>query len=252
MSFVDEQLTAIRPLWDRMLSHTFLTDTRDGTIDQDSFAVWMRQDYLFVEAALPFLATLIAKAPEGHRAPLSRTLEALRRELILFEERAEAVGVNLRGAPPSFTCHAYVQFLLATGYRASYSEAYTVLYVAEKAYFDSWKVVRAGIDPDSPWFPFVQNWSAPEFETWVNHLGEQLDELAVEAGAAERRRMAELFRLTTLYEIAFWEMAASGDTWPGLDAGFDPGLTGTNAVWRDDDTDPSQHAWKGVVVEGGE
>jgi thiaminase len=29
--------------------------------------------------------------------------------------------------------------------------------------------------------------------------------------------MAELFELTTRYEIAFWEMAATGGGWPGLE-----------------------------------
>jgi thiaminase len=28
--------------------------------------------------------------------------------------------------------------------------------------------------------------------------------------------MAELFELTTRYEIAFWEMAVAGETWPGI------------------------------------
>ncbi len=28
--------------------------------------------------------------------------------------------------------------------------------------------------------------------------------------------MAELFELTTKYEIAFWEMAAEGEGWPGI------------------------------------
>jgi len=36
-------------------------------------------------------------------------------------------------------------------------------------------------------------------------------------GDAERDRMAELFELTTKYEIAFWEMAATGEGWPGID-----------------------------------
>jgi thiaminase len=30
--------------------------------------------------------------------------------------------------------------------------------------------------------------------------------------------MAELFELATRYEIAFWEMAASGEGWPGVEA----------------------------------
>ncbi|MBI4540993.1 MAG: hypothetical protein HY704_15935 [Gemmatimonadetes bacterium] len=216
MDFVAEQLARVKALWDRMLDHRFLRDTRDGTIAFDTFATWMRQDYLFVEAAIPFIAALIPKAPPQHRDPHSNVIAALQKELKLFEERAGAAGVDLRGAPPSFTCHAYIQFLLATAYRASYAEAYCVLYAAEKAYHDSWSVVRKGIDPRSPWYPFVENWAGDAFAQYVAHLEGELDKLAQAAGPAERARMAEYFELTTKYEIAFWEMAVTGEGWPGI------------------------------------
>jgi thiaminase len=32
---------------------------------------------------------------------------------------------------------------------------------------------------------------------------------------ANVKRMAEFFELTVRYEIAFWEMAATGEGWPG-------------------------------------
>jgi thiaminase len=198
-----------------MLAHRFLRDTRDGTISDERFTVWMRQDYLFVEAAIPFIAALIAKAPRQHWEPLAGVITALEKELRLFEERAEAVGVSLRGAPPSFTNHAYIQFLMATAHRGSYAEGYTVLYTAEKAYYDSWKVVQAGIDRNSKWYPFVENWAGEAFAQYVAYLEQQLDLLAAQAGPAECQSMAEYFELTTKYEIAFWEMAATGEEWPG-------------------------------------
>jgi thiaminase len=176
----------------------------------------MRQDYLFVEAAIPFMAALLAKAPADHWEAYSGIIAALQKELKLFEERAQAVGVSLREGPPSFTCHAYVQFLMATAYQRSYAEGYTVLYAAEKAYHDSWKVVKEGIDPDSPWYPFVENWAGEEFGQYVSFLEGELDKLAADAGEGERTRMGELFELTTKYEIAFWEMAVSGEAWPGV------------------------------------
>lgn len=49
MSFCTNQLQTHRPLWDRMLGHRFLVQTRDGQIPQETFATWMRQDYLLVE-----------------------------------------------------------------------------------------------------------------------------------------------------------------------------------------------------------
>jgi len=216
VSFCDEQLTRLKPLWDRMLGHRFLLETRDGTMRDERFAVWMRQDYLFVEAAIPFMAALIPRAPREHWAPLAGVMTALEKELQLFEERAAAVGVTLRGTPPSFTNHAYIQFLLATAYRASYAEAYTVLYTAEKAYHDSWRVVQAGLDRSSKWFPFVENWAGEAFAQYVAYLEGELNGLAERASTEERARMAEYFELTTRYEIAFWEMAATGEGWPGV------------------------------------
>lgn len=216
MGFCSAQLDRLRPLWERMTTHPFLTETRDGTIPRDTFANWMRQDYLFVEAAIPFIAALVAKAPRRHWEPMSKVTTALLRELGMFEERAESVGVDMAGTEPAFVNHAYIQFLLATAHRASFAEGYTVLYAAEKAYFDSWTTVRAGIADDSPWKPFVENWSGPDFTEYVHYLESELDGLAADAGEAELANMGHLFELTARYEMAFWEMAYGGAGWPGL------------------------------------
>lgn len=216
MGFCAEQLQRVAPVWQRILEHDFLIATRDGSIPHDTFATWMRQDYLFVEAAIPFLAAMIPRAPERHVEQLTQSITALYKELGLFRERAQAAGVDLADVRPAFVNHAYIQFLLASAYRESYSGAYTVLYAAEKAYHDSWSVVRAGIDPDSPWYPFVENWAGEAFAGYVSYLEGELDALADRVGAAERDRMEELFQLTAKYELAFWEMALTGATWPGL------------------------------------
>jgi thiaminase/transcriptional activator TenA len=210
-------LARVRPLWEEMLRHPFLVETRDGALPDATFARWMRQDSLFVEAAIPFMGTLLAKAPVGHRKPLADAIAAFHRELGLFRERAVAAGVDLDCVHASFVCHAYVQFLLATGALSSYGEGFTVLYAAEKAYHDSWKVVKAGIDPGSPWIGFVENWAGDAFAGWVSWLETELDGLGDAAGEAERARMADLFEATVRYEIAFWELAyGRADGWPGI------------------------------------
>ncbi len=217
MSFCAEKLARVRPVWDRILSHRFLEETRDGTVAHETFATWMRQDYLFVEAAIPFIAALMPRAPLEHRQALGQALPVLETELGLFRERAGKTGVDLENVRPSFVNHAYVQFLLASAYTKSYAGAFTVLYVAEKAYYDSWMVVRQGIDEGSIWYPFVENWTSDAFKAWVDFLQTNLDSLAEEAGPAERSEMAELFELTAKYELAFWEMAATGQGWPCMD-----------------------------------
>ena len=216
MPFSAEQRERLADLWDRMLAHPFLLETRDGTISDETFARWMGQDYLFIEQGVHFLAALLVRAPARHREAHCEAINALLHELTLFEDQARKAGVDFAGARPTFVTHAYMQFLIAAASTASYAEAYTVLYAAERAYHDSWRVVRDGIAPDSKWLPFVDNWASQPFGEYVAYLAGELDQLAASASGVERERMAELFELTTRYEIAFWEMAVAGDTWPGI------------------------------------
>lgn len=216
MGFCREQLDRLDPLWQRMLEHPFLTEARDGTLDEGAFASWLREDYLFVRSALPFQAALLARAPVEERDAHADAIRALREELELFRERADVLGIDLGEARPSFVTHAYVQFLLATAHGRSYPEGHAVLYVAEKAYHESWKVVRRGLDPTHPWWPFVENWSGEAFGAFVRDLEERQDRLAEGAGPALRAQMADLFETTVRYEIAFWEMAYSASRWPGI------------------------------------
>lgn len=219
MGFCADQIERVEPLWTRMLEHPFLLATRDGTLREGVFASWLRQDHLFVEAAVPFLGALLARAPSDDREAHAAAIRALQDELELFRERAEALDVDLASVRPSLVNHAYVQFLLATVHARPYAHAHTVYYVAEKAYHESWKVVREGLDPTSPWQPFVENWAGAAFARFVDGLEERQDRLAEEAGPADRVAMEELFETTVRYEIAFWEMAYRGSGWPGIPGG---------------------------------
>jgi thiaminase/transcriptional activator TenA len=204
-------------LWNRMLEHPFLLEARDGEIDDETFHTWLRQDYVFVEAAIPFVGQLISRAPDRElRRALGEIPPALENELDLFEERAETLGVSVDDIEPGLTNHAYVQFLQAAAYREPFAAAFTVYWAAEKAYHESWKVVQPGIGDDHPWAPFVDNWAGEEFGQLVTFLEGQTEALADSASDAEFDRMAQMFEMTVKYEIAFWEMAYRGPRWPGL------------------------------------
>lgn len=223
MSFTDDQLRRHADLWDHMLSHPFLRRAREGSLPDEAFRTWLRQDYHFVRAARPFLGVLLDRAPESHRDFLADALAALGDELALFREQARALEVPLQGVEPGLVNHAYVHFLVATAHRADYRCALTVYYVAERAYHESWRVVAEGTeDRASPWQPLIRNWAGAAFGEFVAELGARLDALAAQSSGEDRRRMGELFRRTIVYEIAFWQMAVDGPRWPGLPERLSP------------------------------
>ncbi len=212
--FHQRLLQVARSVWETTLAHPFLAAVADGTIADEVFKTWLVQDYFYVRELIPFMGVLIAKAPPGLRAPLSDAVVVFNQELALFREQAEAHGVTLEGKEMAPTCHAYVQFMLATAYGRSFEEAFTVHYAAEKAYLDAWTWVKAHQCGPSPWQAFIDNWSSDAFREYVDWVAKTLDELAAGKSEQELAAMERVFLLTARYEYLFWEMAMSRETWP--------------------------------------
>ena len=130
---------------------------------------------------------------------IAGALEPLDTEIELFRHEANARGLDLDGGS-SLTALGYTSYVLAS-LLDGYEVALTVLYGAEKAYFDAWRTVRAGASPDSPYRAFIENWSSDAFCEWVDQVASLLD--AIEGAPTPPMRVA--FERTVRLEIAFWD-----------------------------------------------
>ncbi len=199
--------------WQRMLEEPFLRETAEGTIADERFAYWLKQDYLFVREAVPVLALMIPKAPTSERKSLSDAISGLHEELALFRSMAADHAVGLESVEPEPTNLGYINFLLTTAALEPYEHCATVLYAAEKAYLDSWMKVKREQKNESRWQRFVDNWTSDGFQQWVSHLGAHLDHLAESASPALKRRMERKFLETVRYERLFWKLAYTSESW---------------------------------------
>lgn len=183
--------------------HPFVRQAADGTLPPEAFDRWLVEDHHFVVAFRRFLGGLAALAPEEEaRDLLTGALVPLQAELDLFRAEAAARGLDL-GGEPSPTTLGYSSFLVASlldGWRIALS----VLYGAEKAYFDAWSVVRAAAEASSPYWSFIDNWSSPAFGVWVDDL----------AALVERHGLDEVaFDRVVRFELRFWDAVHRGEGW---------------------------------------
>lgn len=200
-----ELLDGVRPLWERIVAHPFVVATADGSLDRADFDRWLVEDHAFVIGFRRFLTELAGIAPDrGARDVITGALEPLDAEVELFGREASARGLDLR-AEPSLTTLGYTSYVLAS-ILDGYEVALTVLYGAEKAYFDAWRTVRAGTSLDSPYRAFIENWSSDAFCEWVDQVASLLD--AVEGAPTPPMRLA--FERTVRLEIAFWDAVGAG------------------------------------------
>lgn len=214
MGFVSSTHLKYEKQWQDMLEEPFLGETAKGTISDERFAHWLKQDYLFVREAIPVLALMIPKAPVSERKPLSDAISGLQEEIALFESMAAEHGVGLEDVEPEPTNLGYINFMLVTGALEPFEVCYTALYTAEKAYLDSWMKVKRDQKGESRWQRFIDNWTSDGFQQWVSHLADNLDRLAESTAPSLTGRMERKFLETLRYEKLFWKLAYStGESW---------------------------------------
>jgi pyrroloquinoline quinone (PQQ) biosynthesis protein C len=96
---IDTWLRKHRLLYVGATKHPFILSISDGTIDISSFKTWLGQDYIFVRAFVPFVASLIVKAwkESDDRSDMEVILggmAALNDELEWFKKEAFKWGVQ--------------------------------------------------------------------------------------------------------------------------------------------------------------
>jgi thiaminase/transcriptional activator TenA len=209
MSTARALLARSAPLWQRLTSHPFVTGVADGDLEPAAFDRWLVQDHSFVIGFRRFLAGLVLLAPDARAGDvLAAGLGPLQAELDLFRREAGNRRLDL-AAEPSPTTLGYTSYLnasLADGYPV----AITVLYGAEKAYYDAWAAVRAKAKRASPYWSFVDNWSSDAFAGWVAAVARLLDAAAPTGPASA---MCTAFDRVVRFELRFWDGVHSGETW---------------------------------------
>jgi len=209
------------PIWRAQLSHPLVRAIGDGTLDPARFAVWLRQDYLFLQDYGRVLAYAAARAPDpGAMARFSALLhETLDTELDLHRSYVAGFWItdaHLDAEVMLPTTRAYTDFLVRVAATADVAEVYAALLPCMWGY--SWigqELARRGLPAEECYARWVTTYADPEFADLAAWCRDLLDAAAEGLAGAAWSRVEVVFLLSSRYELAFWEMAWAGEAWPG-------------------------------------
>ncbi|MBM52734.1 MAG: hypothetical protein FI737_04965 [SAR202 cluster bacterium] len=60
----DELRAGVGPIWEKVVTHPFVTEMADGSLDRSRFDIYFDQDYLFLKDWSILLSLATAKAPD--------------------------------------------------------------------------------------------------------------------------------------------------------------------------------------------
>jgi thiaminase (transcriptional activator TenA) len=220
MALSDTLRATAAPVWEAQLRHPFVRGIGDGTLDEERFRRWIRQDYVYLKEYARLFAWAAAKADRlesmgWYATVLDLTLNT---EMDLHRAYAARFGVSaaeLEAEPMWPTTRAYTDFLVRTAADGDMGELLAALLPCAWGYcYIGQELARWESPADDRYADWVRQYASDEFVQATDWLRAELDRVAGNPPPDRQRRLTDLFLLSSRYEWMFWEMCWRGEAWP--------------------------------------
>ncbi|WVQ94415.1 hypothetical protein IAU59_001494 [Kwoniella sp. CBS 9459] len=227
---------------EKAITHPFLRQCGEGSIQREPLREWLKQDYLFAyEGGIKYTAALLSKlslspSSSSIRSPIAAkavpilgwSATNLLRETDWFlwvakehgldvfdpvRREAEMERHGLLGEYNPVT-RGYIDYLQTIGALGTIEEGLVVLWASEKIYNAAWTYAKthrkavSSSDTDNvtqqALVKFIDNWTTPEFIEFVGRCEDMVDSLDIQLGTERAELCEKAFRNTLWYEQRFW------------------------------------------------
>jgi thiaminase/transcriptional activator TenA len=213
---------AAAEIWDAQHRHPFVRGIGDGTLDLERFRFWIRQDYLFLIEYSRLLALAAARAPDVDTMKWFAHLvhETLHEEMDLHRSYSADLGIpeaDLEREKMAPTTRGYTDFLLRTATVGDFVELVAALLPCMWGFNEiGRRLAEHGLPHVERYARWIEMYASEEFTSLVDWLRELTDRISTNLPGASWDRMREVFLTSSRYELSFWEMAWTLETWPQL------------------------------------
>lgn len=192
--------------WEESITHRFVRELLDGSIDDAVMAGYLVQDYRFLDSFLVLLGSAVATADTlDARLRLSRFIGAIAGdENTYFLRSFDALGVTetrRRQVPDTEPTAAFKALMREAAETREYAAILAVLLVAEWLYHDWAVTAPSPLPPNFVHAEWVTLHNYPEFVEFVAFLRTELDRV----GPAHRSVVEDFFGRAVAVELAFFD-----------------------------------------------
>ena len=219
MSFTDDLEPVAEPLWDAILDHPIVESLGDGTLEEEPFRYWVKQDYVYLVEYSRVFAYGAARAPDLPRMSTFAELldSTINTEMDLHREYAAEWGIaeaDLEATDPSPTTRAYTDFLVRVAATGSFADLVAALLPCMWGFNETGTRLAARGRPDHDLYAaWIDMYAGEEFTELTEWCKDLMDDVARGKPTDECERLADLFRTSGRYEYRFWDAAWRQEAW---------------------------------------
>ncbi len=191
-----------RALSEAALQHTFVQGIASGELPRATFAHYVGQDAIFLDAYCSAYALALAKSPDQDGLIAFRELlDAAADELRLHQDYAARWDVDLH-QPADPATSAYTNFLLAVAALEPVGHIVAAMTPCMRLYAYLGQQLTAQTAPESPYREWVETYSSAQFEVQARRLEDLLDRYG-----GDPDRLGGLYHQAMELELRFFDAA---------------------------------------------
>ena len=224
-SFIDprgwsgEAWKAALPAFRKILEHPFVSGLADGTLPEDVFAFYIRQDALYLESYARTMSLIAARLPKQEQRDL---MTGFIKGTIATERYMHEMyrGMNEKFLPPtpakaSPTCQLYMSYEARMAATAPVEVACAVILPCFTVYQQTGvHLLTVSRRAGNPYKDWIDAYADPAFDKDTRNAVSLCDELAAATTPAVREQMTEAYLNATRMEWMFWDSAWKKEGWP--------------------------------------
>ena len=207
-------------IWRAIDGHPFLRELHDGSLPMNRFSYFILQDYVYLLDFAQVLCQGGAKAPNLEILELfcRHALGAVEVERSFHASFGKTLGLSrkqLDAVPKGPRTQSYIDHLQSVARGGTLGELVAAVLPCYWIYGETGKRLYK----DRPAKPkiyreWIETYASDAFWQPVREQISLMDRLGAAAGGAEKKRMVDLFMLSSRYEYLFWDQAYRLESWP--------------------------------------
>lgn len=207
-------------LWNSIFNHAFVKGIGDGTLPEDKYSFFLKQDYLYLIDFSRVFALGAAKAHQLNDMGYFATLlnATLNMEMDLHRRTCERFGIaakELEETEKSMITTAYTNFLIRSCYEGSFKDLLAVLLPCAAGYTEIGRLLKSRGLPENTFYrDWINTYASEEFQEFADWLIAKMNGLSEGSGEEDKNRWHQLYRFSARFEYLFFDMSWKMEMWP--------------------------------------
>lgn len=220
--FTERLYQNVQPIWEKNHEHPFVQEIGKGTLDEQKFIYYMKQDYAYLIDYSKLFAVGVMKAQDLQTMEkFSQILhETLHFEMELHRKFAAEFGITraeLEATEPTPVNLAYTRYMLNVAQNGTLAELVACLLPCAWDYWEIGKLLRKQYGDriaHNRYAKWIETYDSETFGNGAKWLIQLMDELADGKPERELAVLEKHFQITSKYEYLFWDMNYHQQEWP--------------------------------------